>query len=158
METSTATPEISTDGSGDGSIEDYFRYMVDAASMDTGIVGDHNEGNNDEYSWWRTEKMIDVFLIPGRYTPMFGYERSPSYPNGHRNVVFAQRGVPPLPIPPDEHSGKIPSGPIPTPTCGSTTASACRTRRRRAKAPTFATGTRGARAARRALPGLPREL
>ena len=104
--------EISTDGSGDGSLEDYFRYMVDAASMDTGIVGDHNEGNNDEYSWWRTEKMIDVFLIPGRYTPMFGYERSPSYPNGHRNVVFAQRGVPTLPIPPDEHSGKIRSGPI----------------------------------------------
>jgi hypothetical protein len=86
--------------------------MVDAAAMDTGIVGDHNEGNDDEYSWWRTEKMLDVFLIPGRYTPMFGYERSPNYPNGHRNVVFAQRGVPTLPIPPDEHSGKIPTGPI----------------------------------------------
>ena len=104
--------EISTDGSGDGSIEDYFRYMLDAGAMDTGIVGDHNEGNDDEYSWWRTEKMIDVFLIPGRYTPMFGYERSPNYPNGHRNVVFAQRGVPTLPIPPEEHSGKIPTGPI----------------------------------------------
>ena len=104
--------EISTDGSGDGSIEDYFRYMLDAAGMDTGIVGDHNEGNNDEYSWWRTEKMIDVFLIPGRYTPMFGYERSPGYPNGHRNVVFAQRGVPPLPVPPDEHRGETPTGPI----------------------------------------------
>lgn len=104
--------EISTDGSGDGSIEDYFRYMIDAAAMDAGIVGDHNEGNDDEYSWWRTEKMIDVFLIPDRYTPMFGYERSPSYPNGHRNLVFAQRGVPTLPIPPDEHSGKIRTGPI----------------------------------------------
>ena len=104
--------EISTDGSGDGSIEDYFRYMVDAAAMETGIVGDHNIGNNDEYSWWRTEKAIDIFLIPGRYTPMFGYERSCGYPNGHRNVVFAQRGVPTLPISRDEASGRIPTGPI----------------------------------------------
>ena len=104
--------EISSDGAGDGSIEDYFRYMIDAAGMDTGIVGDHNAGNNDEYCWWRTEKASDIFLIPGRYTPMFGYERSPSYPNGHRNVVFAQRGVKPLPIPPEEMRGKIRSGPI----------------------------------------------
>jgi hypothetical protein len=104
--------EISSDGAGDGSLEDYFRYMIDAAAMDTGIVGDHNIGNDDEYSWWRTEKAIDLFLIPGRYTPMFGYERSPNFPNGHRNVVFAQRGVRTLPIPPEEFKGAIPSGPI----------------------------------------------
>ncbi|MCP5112093.1 MAG: DUF3604 domain-containing protein, partial [bacterium] len=104
--------EISSDGAGDGSIEDYFRYMVDAAAMDTGIVGDHNIGNDDEYMWWRTEKASDLFHIPGRYTPMFGYERSPSYPNGHRNVVFAQRGVKTLPIPFAEMRGKIRTGPI----------------------------------------------
>ena len=104
--------EISTDGAGDGSIEDYFRYMLDAAAMDTGIVSDHNAGNDDEYSWWRTEKAIDLFLIPNRYTPMFGYERSPGYPNGHRNVVFAERGVRTLPMPMDEMKGATPSGPI----------------------------------------------
>lgn len=104
--------EISSDGAGDGSIEDFYRYMIDAAGMDTGIVGDHNAGNNDEYSWWRTEKAADLFLIPGRYTPMFGYERSPSYPNGHRNVVFARRGVKTLPIPAEEMRGKIRTGPI----------------------------------------------
>lgn len=104
--------EISSDGSGDGSLEDYFRYMIDAAAMDTGIVADHNAGNNDEYSWWRTEKAIDLFLIPGRYTPMFGYERSPGYPNGHRNVVFAHRGTHTLPISPEEMRGKVRSGPI----------------------------------------------
>lgn len=104
--------EISTDGAGDGSIEDYFRYMIDAAGMETGILGDHNIGNNDEYMWWRTEKACDLFHIPGRYTPMFGYERSPSYPNGHRNVVFDHRGVHTLPIPAAEMHGKIRSGPI----------------------------------------------
>ncbi|MDQ2946780.1 MAG: hypothetical protein M3Y27_12680, partial [Acidobacteriota bacterium] len=39
--------EISPDGAGDGSLEDYFRYMVDAARMDTGIVSDHNAGGQE---------------------------------------------------------------------------------------------------------------
>ncbi|MBI1897510.1 MAG: DUF3604 domain-containing protein [Acidobacteria bacterium] len=104
--------EISLDGAGDGSVEDYFRYMLDAAAMDTGIVADHNAGNNDEYSWWRTEKAIDLYRIPGRYTPLFGYERSLSYPNGHRNVVFPQRGVRTLPFTPEENKGGVNSGSV----------------------------------------------
>ncbi|HYW44442.1 MAG TPA: hypothetical protein VE959_16385 [Bryobacteraceae bacterium] len=103
--------EISPDGAGDGSVEDYFRYMLDAARMDTGIVSDHNAGL-DEYTWWRTEKAIDLFHIPGGYTPLFGYERSVPYPNGHRNVVFAQRGVHVLPISPEENKGAVNSGSV----------------------------------------------
>src|SRR6185369_16902435 len=34
--------EISYDGAGDGSVEDYYRYMLDGAAMDTGIIADHN--------------------------------------------------------------------------------------------------------------------
>src|SRR5579871_2424137 len=103
--------EISPDGAGDGSLEDYFRYMIDAASMDTGIVSDHNAGV-EEYTWWRTEKAIDLFKIPGGFTPLFGYERSVPYPNGHRNVVFAQRGVHVLPISPAENQGTVNTGPV----------------------------------------------
>jgi len=103
--------EISPDGAGDGSLEDYFRYMIDAAGMDTGIVSDHNAGV-DEYTWWRTEKAIDLFHIPGGFTPLFGYERSVPYPNGHRNVVFAQRGVHVLPISPQENQNTVNTGPI----------------------------------------------
>ena len=103
--------EISPDGAGDGSLEDYFRYMIDAAAMDTGIVSDHQSGP-DEYTWWRTQKAIDLFKIPGGFTPLFGYERSVPYPNGHRNLVFAQRGVPVLPISPAENQGTVNSGPI----------------------------------------------
>jgi hypothetical protein len=103
--------EMSPDGAGDGSLEDYFRYMIDAARMDTGIVSDHNEGG-EEYTWWRTEKAIDLFHIASGFTPLFGYERSVPYPNGHRNVVFAERGVPVLPISQDEQNGKVNSGPI----------------------------------------------
>jgi hypothetical protein len=104
--------EISGDGSGDGSLEDYFRYMIDAAVMDTGIIGDHNAGNDNEYSWWRTEKAIDLYRIDGRFTPLFGYERSVAYPNGHRNVVFAKRGVRTLPITPEEQKGVVNSGSV----------------------------------------------
>ena len=102
--------DISNDGAGDGSLEDYYRYMVDAASMDTGIVTDHNMGGDIEYNWWRTEKSYDLFLIPGRYTPLFGYERSVQYPNGHRNIVFDHRGVRTLPVGTAENRGQVNSG------------------------------------------------
>jgi hypothetical protein len=41
--------------------------------------------------------MTDAFRLPGRFDPPFTYERSVAYPEGHRNVVFAQRGVRTLP-------------------------------------------------------------
>ena len=104
--------EISSDGSGDGSVEDYFRYMLDAAQMDIGTITDHNAGGDDEYTWWRTEKAHDIFHIRDRFTPLFGYERSVNYPNGHRNIVFAQRGVRTLPVGREENQGTVNSGPI----------------------------------------------
>ena len=102
--------DISNDGSGDGSLEDFYRYMIDVASMDTGIVTDHNMGGDAEYNWWRTEKSYDLFRIRGRYTPLFGYERSVAYPNGHRNVVFDHRGVRTLPVGQAEMRGEVNSG------------------------------------------------
>ena len=104
--------DISNDGSGDGSLEDYYRYNLDAAAMDTGIVADHNMGGDVEYNWWRTEKSYDLFQIPDRYTPLFGYERSVNYPNGHRNVVFDHRGVRTLPVTTAENQGQLNSGPV----------------------------------------------
>jgi hypothetical protein len=35
--------------------------------------------------------MTDMYHVPGAYTPIFGYERSAVFPNGHRNVFFARR-------------------------------------------------------------------
>jgi hypothetical protein len=57
--------------------------------------GDHDNGNT-EYTWWLTQKTTDAYRLPGRFDPLFAYERSVGYPEGHRNVVFAQRGVRPL--------------------------------------------------------------
>ena len=59
--------------------------------------GDHDNGAGREYSWWLTQKLTDAYHVKDRFTPMFTYERSVSYPHGHRNCMFAQRGVRTLP-------------------------------------------------------------
>jgi hypothetical protein len=74
-----------------------WRYGIDAASMDWLGNGDHDNGNGREYTWWLTQKTTDAFHLPASFTPMFTYERSVPYPEGHRNCVFAQRGVRTLP-------------------------------------------------------------
>lgn len=89
--------EISGDGGNDGPLEDMWRYAIDVAAMDWLGNGDHDNGNGREYTWWLTQKTTDAFRLPGRFDPPFTYERSVSYPEGHRNVVFAQRGVRTLP-------------------------------------------------------------
>src|SRR5262249_19339581 len=50
-----------------------------------------------EYPWWIEQKLTDAYKLDNKFVPMFAYERSVRYPEGHRNVVFARRGVRPLP-------------------------------------------------------------
>ncbi len=89
--------EISWDGGGDGMLMDMWRYALDAADFDWIGNGDHDNGGGREYPWWITQKTTDLFRVPGRFEPVFSYERSCSYPDGHRNVMFAQRGIRTLP-------------------------------------------------------------
>ena len=58
--------------------------------MDFGASTDH-QGGAWPYWWWYTQKMTDMYHVPGAYVPIFGYERSAQYPNGHRNMFFAKR-------------------------------------------------------------------
>ncbi len=89
--------EISGDGGSDGPLEDMWRYAIDVAAMDWLGCGDHDNGAGREYPWWLTQKTTDAFRIAGKFEPPFTYERSVTYPEGHRNVVFEQRGVRTLP-------------------------------------------------------------
>jgi hypothetical protein len=100
--------EISRDGKQDGSLWDTYRYALDAASLDFLGVSDHNEngGPDVEYINWINQQAADIFFVPGRFAPLYGYERSLGFPNGHRNVMFAKRGIPTLPIPPEEKQAK----------------------------------------------------
>jgi hypothetical protein len=89
--------EISWDGASDGSLEDMFRYAIDAVQFDWVGNGDHDNGAGREYTWWLTQKFSDAYHVADRFTTMFTYERSVAYPHGHRNVMFAKRGVMTLP-------------------------------------------------------------
>lgn len=84
--------ELSWDRGGepDGSLQDFYRYMIDAAAMDFGASTDH-QGGAWPYWWWYTLKMTDMYRAHGGYVPIFGYERSAQYPFGHRNIFFAKR-------------------------------------------------------------------
>jgi hypothetical protein len=89
--------EFSYDGVRDGSVEDMFRYARDVAALDWVVNTDHDSGNGREYAWWLLQKFTDAFQEPGQFTTLFGYERSVGYPHGHRNCLFARRGIQTLP-------------------------------------------------------------
>ena len=50
-----------------------------------------------QYAWWTIQKTTDIYHNPPWFIAPFTYERSVRYPNGHRNVIFAQRGIRTLP-------------------------------------------------------------
>lgn len=97
--------EICMDGGVDGTLWDLYRYALDVADFDYVAVTDHNYGawldtdepetknTDDEYQWWRTQKSADIFYLPGRFVPLYGYERSINFPLGHRNIFHVKRGV-----------------------------------------------------------------
>ncbi len=88
--------ELSWDAGGriDGSVFDFYRYMIDAAAMDFGAVTDHMSGGNYDYWRWLIEKSCDMYHIPRAFTTFYAYERSAVFPNGHRNIFHTKRGVP----------------------------------------------------------------
>ena len=84
--------ELSWDGGGaaDGNLVDFYRYLIDAGGMDFGASTDHH-GGVWPYWWWYSQKLTDMYHVPGAYVSIFGYERSAVFPNGHRNMFFARR-------------------------------------------------------------------
>jgi hypothetical protein len=81
----------------DGKLLGQWRYSIDTAAMDWVGCCDHDNGGGREYTWWISQKLTDILYSPGQFSPMFNYEHSVSYPEGHRNVIFVQRGVRVLP-------------------------------------------------------------
>lgn len=89
----------------DGSIEDTYRYALDAAQMDFVGPSDHNEvlggrwpDSLRDYQWWYAQKLVDVYTHAPRFWGIYTYEHSMQRPGGHRNVLYQQRGGPLRPI------------------------------------------------------------
>ena len=100
--------EFSMDGNNDGSLNQSYRYAMDAAQLDFLAHTDHNDSGGPDvpYISWLQQQMSDLMQLPDTFTAFYSYERSLPYPNGHRNILFAQRGVPTLPIPQSERQGQ----------------------------------------------------
>jgi hypothetical protein len=89
----------------DGSILDSLRYARDAAQLDFMGLGDHSEADGGrwpdglrDYTWWWTQKAIDLHTCPPAFVGVYSYEHSMNTPAGHRNILFAKRGAPLRPI------------------------------------------------------------
>ena len=102
--------EFSMDGINDGSLLQAYRYALDAAGLDFYANSEHNflGGPDDEYHDFLLQQMADNFHLPGKFVPLFAYERSVTFPNGHRNILFAKRGVRPFRVSRREFGGGFP--------------------------------------------------
>ena len=80
----------------DGCVHEQFRYAWDMGKLDTLGTSDHTDIAKiyHPYEWWLNQKTVDVFYSPGFFMSMYAYEREQTWPYGHRNVIFAQRGGP----------------------------------------------------------------
>jgi hypothetical protein len=106
--------EFSMDGNNDGTLMQTYRYAMDAAELDYLGVSEHNGmgGPDVDYINWLLQQAADLWMVPKTFTPLYAYERSLNYPNGHRNIIFATRGNPTLPIPPEEQKALIGAKPL----------------------------------------------
>ena len=50
--------DLSWDGNRDGSLDDSYRYALDAAAFDYLGVCDHQAGESIPYNWWRIQKAV----------------------------------------------------------------------------------------------------
>ena len=98
----------------DGSIEDTYRYALDAAQMDFVGPSDHNEVTGGDwpdslrdYQWWYAQKLADVYTHAPKFWGLYTYEHSMNRPAGHRNVLYLRRGGPLRPI--DRGNGRASS-------------------------------------------------
>ncbi len=100
--------EFSADGMFDGSLIETYRYALDAASLDYLGVSDHSNGGGQEVEYinWLLPQIADIFHLPSTFATIFTYERGLSYPNGHRNILAARRGIAALPASPAEAKGQ----------------------------------------------------
>jgi hypothetical protein len=75
-------------------LEDFYRYAWDVCEYDFWAVTDHSE-NSSAYQWWTIQKIADLFHIPGRFVPLYGFEWTSPH-TGHQNVIYGdvRRGAP----------------------------------------------------------------
>jgi len=91
--------EISQDlgGLGDGTLPEFYRYVIDAAALDFAASTDHNGGGVD-YWTFMAQECADMYQLQDRFAALYGYERSLPRPHGHRNMIHTRRNYSVVPF------------------------------------------------------------
>ena len=100
--------DLSADSQWDGDILFAYRYALDAGALDFLAVTDHSGAERlhfYKYQWWKSSQIATMFNQPGRFATFFGYERTVTFPGGHRNVISTRREMQPVPISDEEFTG-----------------------------------------------------
>ena len=100
--------DLSADSQRDGDILFQYRYALDAGALDFLAVTDHSGAERlhfYKYQWWKNRQIATMFNQPGRFATFFGYERTVTFPGGHRNIISARREAQPVPISDEEFTG-----------------------------------------------------
>ncbi len=100
--------DLSADSQMDGDLLFQYRYALDVADLDFLAVTDHSGAERlhyYKYQWWRNRQVATMFNRPGHFATFFGYERTVTFPGGHRNVISTRRDAQPVPISDLEFTG-----------------------------------------------------
>ncbi len=100
--------DLSADSQRDGDILFQYRYALDAGALDFLAVTDHSGAERlhyYRYQWWKTRQIATMFNQPGRFATFFGYERTVTFPGGHRNIISTRRAAQPVLISDEEFTG-----------------------------------------------------
>ncbi len=100
--------DLSADSQQDGGLLFQYRYALDVADLDFLAVTDHSGAERlhyYKYQWWKTRQVATMFNQPGHFATFFGYERTVTFPGGHRNVISTRRDAQPVPIADGEFTG-----------------------------------------------------
>jgi len=101
--------DLSADSQRDGDILFQYRYALDAGALDFLAVTDHSGAERlhyYKYQWWKTRQIATMFNQPGRFATFFGYERTVTFPGGHRNIISTRRAAQPVWISDEEFTGQ----------------------------------------------------
>ena len=74
----------------DGTIDDTYRYAIDAAGLDFLGITDHSrdiaKGDHLSQLWWRSRKEVERHRLGSAFIPFYSYERSHS-PTADHNII-----------------------------------------------------------------------
>ncbi|MCC7497985.1 MAG: hypothetical protein IT160_10440 [Bryobacterales bacterium] len=78
-----------------GSLDDAYRYFLDAAGLDWASCCDASNGGR-EFAWWMEQKYSGFFQMADRFVSLYGYQHPGRFPNGSFAILLPNAGERPI--------------------------------------------------------------